>query len=112
MSNPLATKRGINMFVRILAAQHTWSKATTVQRRIIREQAAPVIAEIRAATKRGEESGRWARPYVGGMARTRESMRRKGLVDGEDRLTVEAIEAAMFCAKRDVMDVELPEETQ
>lgn len=87
---PLAHRDGLLMFVRLIAADGLWHKATPVQRRVLTEACAHIVERIPTA-KDGDQLGDW--PRVNVTPRTLASMQAKGLVDDDCRVTVEALDA-------------------
>jgi hypothetical protein len=90
-THPLASRKGIAILVNVLEADSVWRQATKRQRELLTEVCAPVIEAI---TNGAQPPA--VKIHESGHKLTLESLRRKGFLDDDNRLTERAVHAAYW----------------
>ena len=111
VTHPLATRTGINAFMRIIEAQAVWKQATKTQQRLIADLCRPVMPDLLALGVVSDEDLPHV-PYNVALT-TRRAMYRRGLISEiTGRLTARAVHAYYWAARTPppaVIDAHLPE---
>lgn len=96
-THPLATRSGISMLVHLIEAGKVWDGCTKPQRALLAELCRPVVETLLARDSLTAED----MPELPFKTsdRTREALRRRGLIDDRDRLTGCAIHAWFYAGR-------------
>lgn len=98
--HPLATKQGISTFVQLVEAGETWRRATTAQKKHLREQCKSLIAAIQQGDIADQDQLERRMPVLAALApATVRSMQEKGLLDAYGRVTLRALHATFWMAQ-------------